>query len=85
MAEIIELREFQIARERAQRSRADHASIDQAITLLRENLTAAASLMCSAPEDQQAELLDRVEKLTAMLRYAIRMRDSLEDSLTSNS
>lgn len=85
MAEIIQIREFQVARDRAQRIRADYTSVVQAIGLFRENLAAVAHLMRSAPEDQQPELLDRLEKLTAMLRYAIRARDNLDAPLMGNS
>jgi hypothetical protein len=85
MAEIIQIREFQVARDRAQRGRADHTSVMRAIELFRQNIAAVANLMCSAPEDQQPELLDRLDKLTAMLRYAIRARDTLDAPLTGNS
>jgi hypothetical protein len=85
MAEIIELREFQAARERAQRRRADHASVAQALTIMRENLAAVADMMRSAPEDQQPELLDRLEKLTALLRYGMRMMGDPDDPLARHS
>jgi len=85
MAEIIELREIQAARARAQRRRADHQSLAEAVSLLRENLAAVADLIRSAPEPAQPELLDRVEKLTAMIRYGMRMMDDAGDAVARKS
>jgi hypothetical protein len=80
MAEIIELREILKARARAQRRRADHHSLVEAVSLLRENLAVVADLMRSAPEEAQPELLDRVEKLAAMIRYGMNMvEDGADD------
>ncbi len=79
MAEIIELRERQAARARAQRRRTDHQSLAEAVGLMRDNLAAVAELMRSAPESAQPELLDRVDKLTAMIRYGMRMMDEAGD------
>ena len=73
MAEIIELREIQAARARALRRRADHQSLVEALALMRDNLAATAELLRTAPESAQSELLDRVEKWAAMIRYGIRM------------
>lgn len=70
MAQIIELREFMVAREREHRRVAEQQNLEQALALLRENLIAAALAIRTAPNEAQAELLDRVEKLTSMLRYA---------------
>jgi len=85
MAEIIELREIQAARARAQRRRADHQSLAEAVSLLRDNLAAVADLIRSAPEPAQLELLDRVEKLTAMIRYGMRMMDDAGDGVARKS
>jgi hypothetical protein len=73
LAEIIELREFIVARERASRRVAEQESLAEAIALLRENLVAVALAIRAAPEEAQSELLDRVDKLTSMLRYAVGM------------
>jgi len=45
----------------------------QAVTILRENLAAAAELLEDAPAAEQPGLLDAVERLTAMIRYGMRM------------
>ncbi len=75
MAEIIELREHQAARARALRRRADHQSLADAVGVLRDNLAMVAELIRTAPESAQPELLDRVENLTAMIRYGMRMME----------
>jgi len=74
VAEIIEIRAVRAARARARR-RADHQSLAEAVALMRENLAAVAGLMCTAPESAQLELLERAEKLTAMIRYGMRMME----------
>ena len=73
MAEIIHIREFQAARERARNRGADQDSLERAAAIMRENLAAAATRLKDAPPEEQPELLDRVERLTAMIRYAMRM------------
>jgi hypothetical protein len=73
MAEIIQLREFQAVRERANRRFSDQQSLECALVLMRENLAAVAARMRDAPEREQSELLDRVEKLSAMIRYGMHM------------
>lgn len=73
MAEIIQLREFIEARERAHRRAADGESLVEAIARIRESLAAVATTMRTAPEASQPELLERLEKLAAMLRYAMEM------------
>jgi hypothetical protein len=73
MAEIIQLLEFQVARQRTRRRLSQQRSLAQAVAILRENLAAAAQRLKDAPAIEQPELLDRVERLTAMIRYGIRM------------
>ena len=73
MAEIINIREFQAARERARSRGADQGSLERAAAVMRDNLAAAAARMKNAPAEEQPELLDRVERLAAMIRYAMRM------------
>ena len=40
---------------------------------MRENLAAVAAELVGAPSEEQAELLTRVERLTSMIRYGMRM------------
>ncbi|HJU28439.1 MAG TPA: hypothetical protein VJ718_04675 [Candidatus Binataceae bacterium] len=75
MAEIIQIREYQAARERARNRGSDQVSLERAGAIMRENLAAAAARLANAPPQDQPELLDRVEKLAAMVRYAMRMMD----------
>lgn len=80
MAEIIQLREFQQARRRAERRDGEQQSLECALGLMRDNLADAADELCSAPAAQQPELLNRIEQLTAMIRYGMRMLSEAEDS-----
>jgi hypothetical protein len=73
MARIIRFDEIQAARERDRRQLRDRASLESAIAVLKENLVAAANLLRIAPASEQAELLTRIERLTAMIRYGLHM------------
>ena len=73
MGEIIHIRDLQAARERAQRRERDSHSIERALALMRENLAWAADQLRTAPIDAHAELLDRIEKLSATIRYGLLM------------
>jgi len=73
MAEIIQLREFQKARRRTAQRRSDHQSLEQAVQLMRASLADAALELRDAPPADQPVLLDRIEQLTAMVRYGMRM------------
>ncbi len=73
MGEIIQIRDLQAARERAQRRACDHRSIGRALELMRENLAWVADRLCTEPIDAHPELLDRIEKLTATIRYGMLM------------
>lgn len=73
MAEIIQLWEFQQARRRADRRHDDQHSLERALQLMRDNLADAAADLSEAPTAEQPELLDRIEQLTAMIRYGMRM------------
>jgi hypothetical protein len=73
MAEIIQLREFQEARRRTAQRRTDHQSLDQAVQLMRASLADAALELRDASAADQFVLLDRIEQLTAMVRYGMRM------------
>jgi len=73
MAEVIQIRDLLAARERAQRRAYDHQGIERALALMRENLTWAAEQLRAAPIEAHPELLDRIEKLAATIRYGLLM------------
>jgi hypothetical protein len=73
MAEIIQIWEFQAARRRAERRLGKQQSLERALAIMRDNLAAAAVDLRDAPTTAQPELLDRIEHLTAMVRYGMRM------------
>jgi hypothetical protein len=73
MGEIIQIRDLQAARERAQRRACDHQSIERALELMRENLAWVVERLRTAPIDAHPELLDRIDKLTATIRYGMLM------------
>jgi hypothetical protein len=83
MAEIIYIRELQEARKRAIRRHADHQSLEQAVHLMRASLADAALELRDAEPAQQPELLDRVERLTTMVRYGLHM--VAEDATTKSA
>lgn len=82
MAQIIHLDEFQEARRESRKRAGADAHLTRALQILKENLADAAAALRDAPLDQEDELLDRVEKLTAMVRYGARM---LGEGRTSES
>jgi hypothetical protein len=73
MGEVIHIRDLQAARERAHRQASNHQSIQRALSLMRDNLAWAAEQLSTAPIEAQPELLDRIEKLAATIRYGIMM------------
>jgi hypothetical protein len=73
MGEVIYLREFQNARERAMRRASTHRDLDTAVASMPDSLAAVAEQLRCAPPHEQPELLDRVEKLAVMIRYGMRM------------
>jgi hypothetical protein len=73
MGEIIQIRDLQAARDRGYRRARDYQSIDCALGLMRENLAWAAEQLKNAPIDAHPELLDRIEKLAATIRYGVLM------------
>jgi len=75
MGEVILIRDIRAARERAHRRARDHQSIEQALALMRHSLVMAADRLRIAPVDEHAELLERIEKLAAALRYGMGMLD----------
>ena len=80
MAEIIDFAEIQEARCKARARVPQREHLEQAVQLMRENLAAVAAELADAPRDEQPELLTRVERLAAMIRYGMRM---LGDSVPS--
>jgi hypothetical protein len=73
MAQIIRLDEIAAARERDRRIVGGRASLESAVVILKENLAAVAMLLIDAPAAEQDELLSRIERLTALIRYGTRM------------
>jgi hypothetical protein len=73
MAEIIQLWEFQQARRRAERRNGESQSLERALAIMRDNLANAADDLREAPAEAQLEILNRIDHLTAMIRYGMRM------------
>jgi len=73
MAEVIHLAEVQAARRRSRARAPDRAELEQAVKVLRESLAATAQELMDAPCEEQDELLQRVERLAALIRYGLRM------------
>lgn len=73
MGEVIEFRERQAER-RLTRARArEHENLQRAVEILKESLAAAAEQLRSAAAADCPELLERIEKLAAMVRYGLHM------------
>ena len=73
MAEIIDFAEIQKARRKARERGPDRENLERALELMRENLAAIAAELVHAPQVEQAELITRIERLLAMIRYGMRM------------
>jgi|HubBroStandDraft_1064217.scaffolds.fasta_scaffold39884_2 hypothetical protein len=73
MAQIIDFAEIQAARRRPAGRAAERESLERAVQLLRENLAAAATELVDAAPTEQDDLLRRVERFTALIRYGMRM------------
>jgi hypothetical protein len=76
MAEIIhiwQIREFQEERRRVASRHREQQSLEGALAVMRESLAVAADELVHAPIAEQPELLDRIEQLTELIRYGIRM------------
>jgi len=88
MAEIIKFAEIQEARRKARARGPEREHLERAVQLMRINLASVAAELIDAPLAGQAELLTRVERLAAMIRYGMRMLgESTEpglDGLVSN-
>jgi hypothetical protein len=73
MAEIIDFAEIQEARRKARARIPERENLERAVQVMRENLAAVANQLVEAPRDEHKELLMRIERLTAMIRYGMRM------------
>lgn len=80
MAEIIDFEEIQRARRNARARIPERESLERALQLMRENLATVAAELADAPREEQPELLTRVERLTAMIRYGMRMLGESHDA-----
>ncbi len=75
MAQIIDFAEIRGARE-AQRAAGDERrSLEQAVETIRLNLAHVVDRLKDATEIERVELLNRMDKLGAMLRYGIKLLD----------
>lgn len=73
MARIIDFAEVRAARDRARTHAPDRAQLEQAVAVLRQSLAETAAQLADAPADAQPELLQRVERLVALVKYGMRM------------
>jgi hypothetical protein len=73
MAKIIKFAEIQEARRIARARGPERENLERALQVIRENLAAVAAALAHAPRVEQAELITRVERLVAMIRYGMRM------------
>jgi hypothetical protein len=74
MGEVIHLEEIDRERRRSRARVAERAHLERAVGLLKENLVAAAEALRDAPQSPaQTELLGRIERFAAMIRYGLRM------------
>jgi len=80
MAEIINLAEIQEARRKARARGPERENLERALELMRENLAAVAAELVHAPQVEHAELITRIERLVAMIRYGMRMLGETPDA-----
>jgi hypothetical protein len=71
MAQIIEIREFRAGRKRARQRTENYRNAERALSLMRESLMRAAEQLDVAPIAEHPELLERIEKLAATIRYGM--------------
>ena len=84
MAEIINLAEIQEARRKARARGPERENLERALELMRENLAAVAADLVHAPQAEHAELITRIERLVAMIRYGMRMLGGTEAGSRAN-
>jgi hypothetical protein len=74
MGEVIRLEEIDRERRRSRARVAERAHLERAVELLKENLVAAAETLRDTQQaPAQTELLGRIERFAAMIRYGLRM------------
>jgi hypothetical protein len=73
MGEVIRLEEIDRERRRTRVRVAERAHLERAVAVLKENLAATARELRDAPGRPQADLLGRIERFAAMIRYGLRM------------
>jgi hypothetical protein len=73
MGQVIRLAEIDHERRRSRARVAERDELERAVAILGENLAATAVALREAPIAERAELLCRIEKLAAMMRYGLRM------------
>lgn len=74
MAEIINLAEIAAERRRNRNPRApQRESLERAIKVLEQSLADTARMLPETPRQKHPEILERIERLTMMIRYAMRM------------
>jgi len=80
MAEIIDFAEIQKARRKARVRGPERENLERAVQLMRENLAAVAAELADAPRAEHGELLTRIERLVALIRYGMRMLGETTDA-----
>jgi hypothetical protein len=74
MGEVIRLEEVDRERRRSRARVAERAHLERAVALLKQNLASAAEALRDVPDAAaQTELLGRIERFAAMIRYGLRM------------
>ncbi|HLK86943.1 MAG TPA: hypothetical protein VKT27_10600 [Candidatus Binataceae bacterium] len=86
MGEVIRLEEIDRARARRRVRAAEREHLERAVGVLRDNLAAAAAALRDTSDPaRQAEMLARVERLAAMVRYGMRMLGEAPEDGTGSS
>jgi hypothetical protein len=85
MARVINFAEVRAARSISRRCARDRKSLALAIEALKEALAETATMLRDAGPDEEAELLQRVERLAALVRYGRRMMDDGRDYAVGDS
>ncbi len=77
MAQIIDLAEARAERRRSPAQAREN--LERGVEVLKASLASAAQSLAEAPREEQSELLTRVERLAAMIRYGLRMLGDSSD------
>lgn len=75
MAQIIDFAEIRGARQAQRSAGEERRSLEEAVETIRLNLAHVVDCLKDAPDHERVELLNRMDKLAAMLRYGIRLLD----------